>query len=96
MDRFAKDASTRVEAAAMSEFGIDTLVNIVPRNPIRAAAETDMLGVIFFGLMFGAALTVIPAGKAKPMIGWLEALQRCGDRHHSFRDAASHRLASRR
>jgi len=33
---------------------MDTLINIVPRNPIRAAAETDMLGVIFFGLMFGA------------------------------------------
>jgi DAACS family dicarboxylate/amino acid:cation (Na+ or H+) symporter len=74
MDRFAKDASSRVEAAAMSQFGIDTLVNIVPRNPIRAAAETDMLGVIFFGLMFGAALTVISPDKAKPMIGWLEAL----------------------
>jgi dicarboxylate/amino acid:cation (Na+ or H+) symporter, DAACS family len=74
MDRFAKDASNRVEAAAMSEFGIDTLVNIVPRNPIRAAADTDMLGVIFFGLMFGAALTVISPLKAKPMMGWLEAL----------------------
>ncbi len=49
-------------------------MNIVPRNPIRAAAETDMLGVIFFGLMFGAALTVIPADKAKPMIDVLEAL----------------------
>src|SRR5688572_592985 len=50
MDRFAKDASSRVEAAAMSNFGIDTLVNIVPRNPIRAAGDTDLLGIIFFGL----------------------------------------------
>ena len=58
----------------MSTFGMDTLINIVPRNPIRAAAETDMLGVIFFGLMFGAALTVIPAEKAKPMVDVLEAL----------------------
>ncbi len=58
----------------MSTFGMDTLVNIVPRNPIRAAADTDMLGVIFFGLMFGAALTLIPPAKAKPMIEVLEAL----------------------
>ena len=72
--RFAGDASSRVEAAAMSEFGIETLINIVPRNPIRAAAETDMLGVIFFGLMFGAAMTVIPAAKSKPMFAVLEAL----------------------
>jgi dicarboxylate/amino acid:cation (Na+ or H+) symporter, DAACS family len=74
MERFAKDASSRVEAAAMSTFGMDTLINIVPRNPIRAAADTDMLGVIFFGLMFGAALTLIPTAKAKPMMDVLEAL----------------------
>jgi DAACS family dicarboxylate/amino acid:cation (Na+ or H+) symporter len=74
MDRFAKDASSRVEAAAMSNFGVDTFVNIVPRNPIRAAGDTDLLGIIFFGLMFGAALTVIPSAKAKPMIGVLESL----------------------
>jgi dicarboxylate/amino acid:cation (Na+ or H+) symporter, DAACS family len=74
MERFAKDASSRVEAAALSTFGMDTLINIVPRNPIRAAADTDMLGVIFFGLMFGAALTLIPAAKAKPMMDLLDAL----------------------
>lgn len=74
MERFAGDASTRVEAAAMSTFGMDTLVNVVPRNPVRAAADTDMLAIIFFGLMFGAALTVIPQAKAKPMIDVLESL----------------------
>jgi DAACS family dicarboxylate/amino acid:cation (Na+ or H+) symporter len=76
LDRFAKDASTRVESAAMSQFGMDTLVNIVPRNPVRAAADTDMLGVIFFGLIFGAAMTVIPAATAKPMLDVLESLNR--------------------
>jgi DAACS family dicarboxylate/amino acid:cation (Na+ or H+) symporter len=75
MTRFAADASTRVEAAGTTaKFGPDTFVNIVPRNPIDAAARTDMLGIIFFGLIFGAALTLIAAEKAKPMIGWLEAL----------------------
>jgi DAACS family dicarboxylate/amino acid:cation (Na+ or H+) symporter len=75
MDRFANDASSRVEAAATTgKFGPETFINIVPRNPIDAAAKTDMLGIIFFGLMFGAALTLIPAEKAKPMIDWLEAL----------------------
>jgi dicarboxylate/amino acid:cation (Na+ or H+) symporter, DAACS family len=75
MDRFKGDASSRVEAAATTaKFGPDTFVNIVPRNPIDAAAKTDMLGVIFFGLMFGAALTLIPTERAKPMLDWLEAL----------------------
>src|SRR5688572_6152205 len=75
MERFKGDASSRVEAAATTaKFGPETFVNIVPRNPIDAAARTDMLGVIFFGLMFGAALTLIDPLKAKPMIDVLEAL----------------------
>ncbi len=74
MERFAQDASGSVETAATSEFGMQTLINIVPRNPLQAAVNTDMLGVIFFGLMFGAALTLIPEAKARPMIDWLEAL----------------------
>jgi DAACS family dicarboxylate/amino acid:cation (Na+ or H+) symporter len=75
MERFRGDASTRVEAAqTTAKFGPETFVNIVPRNPIDAAARTDMLGVIFFGLMFGAALTLIASEKAQPMIAVLEAL----------------------
>jgi len=63
-----------LQAAGGSRFGIGTFVNIVPRNPVQAAAEMDMLAVIFFALMFGAALTLIPRERAQPMIGVLEAL----------------------
>jgi DAACS family dicarboxylate/amino acid:cation (Na+ or H+) symporter len=75
MQTYAADASTRVEAAAQSTFGIETVVNIVTRNPLRSMVEMDMLGVIFFGIMFGAALTLITAERARPMIHVLEALQ---------------------
>jgi DAACS family dicarboxylate/amino acid:cation (Na+ or H+) symporter len=74
METYAGDASSRVEAAATSSFGIETLVNIVPRNPVKSAVDLEMLSLIFFGLIFGAALTMIAAEKAKPMIGFLQAL----------------------
>jgi DAACS family dicarboxylate/amino acid:cation (Na+ or H+) symporter len=74
METYAGDASSRVEAAATSNFGIETLVNIVPRNPVKSAVDLEMLSLIFFGLIFGAALTMIAAEKAKPMIGFLQAL----------------------
>jgi dicarboxylate/amino acid:cation (Na+ or H+) symporter, DAACS family len=75
MEQFKGDASTKVDASeSTGKFGPDTFINIVPRNPIDAAAKTDMLAIIFFGLMFGAALTLISSEKAKPMIDWLEAL----------------------
>jgi dicarboxylate/amino acid:cation (Na+ or H+) symporter, DAACS family len=41
LQTYAGDASARVQAAATSNFGIETLVNIVPRNPIRAAVDLD-------------------------------------------------------
>ncbi|HJU88846.1 MAG TPA: cation:dicarboxylase symporter family transporter, partial [Gemmatimonadaceae bacterium] len=74
MQTYATDASSKVEAAATSNFGVETLVNIVPRNPVKAAVDLDMLGIIFFGLIFGAALTLIAAERAQPMLRWLEAL----------------------
>lgn len=74
MEQFAGDAASRVERSQQSTFGVDTFVNIVPRNPIDAAVRTDLLGVIFFALVFGAALTLIPAEKAKPMIAVLDSL----------------------
>jgi DAACS family dicarboxylate/amino acid:cation (Na+ or H+) symporter len=55
-------------------FGIDLLVKIVPRNPIKAAADGDMLAVIFFTLALGAALASMPAERAKPLLDLLESL----------------------
>jgi len=63
-----------LQAGGGGKFGIDMFVNIVPRNPIQAAASLDMLGIIFFSLVFGAALTLLPADKTKPMLRVLDAL----------------------
>jgi DAACS family dicarboxylate/amino acid:cation (Na+ or H+) symporter len=57
-----------------SSFGIDLLVKIVPRNPVKAAADGDMLAVIFFSLMVGIALTTLSPENAAPMRGFLESL----------------------
>jgi DAACS family dicarboxylate/amino acid:cation (Na+ or H+) symporter len=57
-----------------ASFGIDLLVKIVPRNPVKAAADGDMLAVIFFSLMLGVALTTLSGEKAEPMLRWLESL----------------------
>ena len=63
-----------LQAGGGGKFGVDMFVNIVPRNPIQAAAALDMLGIIFFSLVFGAALTLLPADKSKPMLRVLDAL----------------------
>jgi DAACS family dicarboxylate/amino acid:cation (Na+ or H+) symporter len=55
-------------------FGIDLLIRIVPRNPVKAAAEGDMLAVIFLALMVGVALASLSAERAEPMLKWLDSL----------------------
>ena len=74
MANFGEAADAKKEASKGATFGVDMIINIVPRNPIRSAAEDDMIGLIFFALIFGAALSLLPEEKAKPMLGFLDAL----------------------
>lgn len=56
------------------DFGVATFVNIVPRNIVDTMARMDMLGLIFFSIVFGVALTMIPSEKSKPIIAILDGL----------------------
>jgi DAACS family dicarboxylate/amino acid:cation (Na+ or H+) symporter len=55
-------------------FGIDLLANLIPRNPIKAAASGDMLAVIVFALLVGIALAMLPREKGEPVHRFLESL----------------------
>src|SRR5690606_37713523 len=67
---YAGDASSRVEKAQeQKETGpLQALEDIVPSNIFFAASDnTKMLQVIFFALLFGICLILIPAASAKPV-----------------------------
>ncbi len=68
MATYAGDASAKVAAAKSGGVSIDTFVGIVTKNPLKSAVDGDMLGVIFFALTFGAALTLIDKARARPLI----------------------------
>lgn len=74
MATYAAEASATIDQASMSRFGIETLVNIVPGNPLRAALELDLLAVMFFALVFGAAAATIPESRAQPILRVLDSL----------------------
>lgn len=74
MAEYSAQAGEKVVLSQENRFGINTLVNIVPRNPLAAAANGDMLGLIFFSLMFGIALTMIPRDTAAPVMRVLEGV----------------------
>ena len=50
---------TKAPAAAATPSAIDALVSIVPTNPIQAAASGDIVGFIFFALLFGIGLALV-------------------------------------
>jgi DAACS family dicarboxylate/amino acid:cation (Na+ or H+) symporter len=74
LETYGSLASDRISAAEGNGFGIHTFVNIVPRNPLAAASGGDMLGLIFFTIVFGIALTRLPATVAAPVIKILEGI----------------------
>jgi DAACS family dicarboxylate/amino acid:cation (Na+ or H+) symporter len=73
---YGQQAAELKGAAGQTEFGIQTLVGIVPRNPFAAVARPnpDMLALIFVALMTGVGLTLIHNERAQPVIRLLEGV----------------------
>lgn len=53
---------------------IEVLRGIIPRNPIEALANFDMLQIIFFSILFGAALSVLAAPKRDPVLNFFDGV----------------------
>ncbi len=72
LEQYSGEATERVGGGAV--FGIQTFINIVPRNAVDSAARGDMLGLIFFSIVFGIALTQMAPERAKPIMDVLDSL----------------------
>ncbi|TNE68868.1 dicarboxylate/amino acid:cation symporter [bacterium] len=53
---------------------VDMLVRIIPTNPFASMASNDMLGLIFFSLSLGVALTYLPPEKTRGFINGIQTL----------------------
>jgi len=60
-----EDASERASKGSKSL--LDVFISMVPPNVIKAAAEGQMLGLIFFSIVFGAALTRMTGESAETL-----------------------------
>ena len=73
-ERFQSEAQGKMEIAAEAPSVVDVLLKMIPRNPIQAAAEFDLLGLIFFSLVFGAAVSVLPEAQKTPVLSFFEGV----------------------
>lgn len=56
LESIAKTSSTTVSGTTTNTSMVDTLLNIIPTNPIKALADGDMLAIIFFAVLVGVIL----------------------------------------
>lgn len=70
----ASDRTADIASKGGTISGIDLLLNIVPRNPVAAAAAGDLIAVMFFALMFGIAATVIRSDGTRSFIGAVQGI----------------------
>jgi proton glutamate symport protein len=61
------DTSAAV-TGAKSPSVADSILSIIPSNPIGSAANGDLLGVIVFTVIFGAAVGILPSERRIPLI----------------------------
>jgi Na+/H+-dicarboxylate symporter len=59
---------------SLIRLSLEALIRIVPSNPVQSLAEENMLQIIFFALLFGIAITLVPGGRGKPVIDFFAAV----------------------
>jgi Na+/H+-dicarboxylate symporter len=74
MDSYGAEAGEKIEVALEKPGVVDTLIDIVPLNPLGSLAEGNLLQIIFFALVFGIAVTLVPEKRAGPLIKFFEGV----------------------
>lgn len=73
---FQQDATKKIAQAQQGPgFSVQTFVEIIPKNAFAAAADDrQTLGLIFFAIMVGIAITLLPSERMEPLMKLLQAI----------------------
>lgn len=80
--QYAGKAEAIVKNTRQAKSLKDTLLDIIPENPLQEAVGAldgsskgnGMLAVMFFALLVGVAMTLLPDERTRPLVGVLEAI----------------------
>jgi DAACS family dicarboxylate/amino acid:cation (Na+ or H+) symporter len=76
---FASGSKTAIENAAKAKHWTESLLSLIPRNPLAAAVDAfngEMVALMVFALFFGVALSIVRDETTEPFVGFLHAIQR--------------------
>ncbi|HEX9975291.1 MAG TPA: dicarboxylate/amino acid:cation symporter [bacterium] len=71
---YSAEAQTKIDTALKKPGIAETLIDIIPTNPIRSLAEGEMLQIIFFALILGIAITLLPQEKGALVIKFFDGI----------------------
>jgi Na+/H+-dicarboxylate symporter len=71
---YGSQAEGTIDLAQQTPSVVDLLLNMIPRNPIGAAANADMLPLILFSILFGVAATTIREDRRRAVMGVFEGV----------------------
>ncbi len=66
--QFEGQAAESMQLAEQAPSLTETLLNMIPRNPVQAAAEMDLLPLIVFTILFGAAVSALTDAKQREAV----------------------------
>ena len=73
--QFGAAAGDRMSAAAVSPSMVDTLLDIIPTNPLDSLTSGNMLQIIFFAIVLGVAITALGPEDSASVVTLFEKLQ---------------------
>ena len=71
---FEHQAEGSVSLAAQTPSVKDLLLNMIPRNPVKAAADFDLLPLILFSVIFGAAVSMLPEVQKSAVLNFFDGI----------------------
>ena len=74
LESYSQEASSKLTVAQNPISVVDTFLNMIPKNPFEALSGASMLQIIFFSIITGIALTLIPKEKAQPVIAFFDGV----------------------
>ncbi len=72
--QYEGEAQGRMEIAAQSPSLKEVILNMIPRNPVQAAADFELLPLIFFSVIFGAAISMLPEAQRSAVVTFFEGI----------------------
>lgn len=74
-DALAAPFASQAQSAAAAQTSLgQALIEIIPRNPFRALADLDLLAVVFFTIVFGAATGQLRAERRAPILAFFDGV----------------------